>query len=565
MGKTFLVFFLLFSFSRNIKKSRRVLAYSMISGAIAGIGNTVLIAVINMVLSGTGSTRISPGWAFVILCCVVPLTGYSSDLLLVRLAAQADRDLRLHLCRKIVAAPYRLLEQIGPHRLLAAISEDTPTLSNAFVILPLVVTQFAVVVGCLSYLGWLSWPLLLLAVGYMAVGIGLQRLPLRWAMGYFRRLREELDSSFKAIRAVTDGTKELKLNRDRRSDFFSCQLEPSIDNIRHYQVMANSFAAVSTRAGQILFFIFIGAILFVIPRFMHVDHRALTGYALTVLFMIAPLTVLLNAIPIFGRAQVAAEKIKSLGLSLDDQPGEMVSSGQNISASWQRLDLVDVTHSYRSGDTEEEFHLGPLDLSFLPGELVFVIGGNGSGKTTLAKILMGLYEPQKGAVCLDGNVITLEKRDDYRQHFAAVFSDFYLFEYLFGISADTLEKSGQAHLAQLQLNHKVSINKGKLSTLELSQGQRKRLALLTAYLEDRPIYMFDEWASDQDPVFKEIFYLEMLPELKARGKTVFVISHDDRYYQVADRLIKLERGQVEFDKRPEYPADALKTMPTAIS
>jgi putative ATP-binding cassette transporter len=565
MGKAFLVFLLLFSFSRNIKKSRRVLAYSIISGAVAGIGNTVLIAVINMVLSGTVSTRISPGWAFVTLCCVVPLSGYSSELFLVRLAAQADRDLRLHLCRKIVAAPYRLLEQIGPHRLLAAISEDTPTLSNAFVILPLVITQFAVIVGCLAYLGWLSWPMLLLALGYMVVGIGLQRLPLRWAMGYFRRLREELDSSFKAIRAVTDGTKELKLNRGRRSDFFSCQLEPSIDNIRHCQVMANSFAAASSRAGQILFFIFLGAILFVIPRFMHVDHRALTGYALTVLFMIVPLTVLLNAIPIFGRAQVAAEKIKSLGLSLDNQPGEMVSSGQNIGTSWQRLDLVDVTHSYRNGDTEEEFHLGPLDLSFFPGELVFVIGGNGSGKTTLAKILMGLYEPQRGAVCLDGNAITLEKRDDYRQHFSAVFSDFYLFEYLFGISADTLEKNGEAHLAQLQLSHKVSINKGKLSTLELSQGQRKRLALLTAYLEDRPIYMFDEWASDQDPVFKEIFYLEMLPELKAKGKTVFVISHDDRYYQVADRLIKLERGQVEFDKRPQYPADALKTMPTAVS
>jgi putative ATP-binding cassette transporter len=93
----------------------------------------------------------------------------------------------------------------------------------------------------------------------------------------------------------------------------------------------------------------------------------------------------------------------------------------------------------------------------------------------------------------------------------------------------------------------VQVKDGTLSTIELSQGQRKRLALLTAFLEDRPFYIFDEWAADQDPFFREVFYLQLLPELKAKGKTVLVISHDDRYYSLGDRIIKLDYGKIEFD------------------
>jgi putative ATP-binding cassette transporter len=180
---------------------------------------------------------------------------------------------------------------------------------------------------------------------------------------------------------------------------------------------------------------------------------------------------------------------------------------------------------------------------------VFLIGGNGSGKTTLAKIITGLYEPGSGEMRLNGNPVTSESLDYYRNHFSAVFSDFYLFETLLGLDRPGLDARAQELLVQLQLNRKVNIREGELSTVELSQGQRKRLALLTAYLEDRPVYIFDEWAADQDPLFRGIFYNKILPDLKSRGKTVIVISHDERFYHLADRIIKLEHGQLEYDKR----------------
>ena len=201
---------------------------------------------------------------------------------------------------------------------------------------------------------------------------------------------------------------------------------------------------------------------------------------------------------------------------------EVLRVASNPTVSWKRLELIDVTHIYHQNGSGEEFTLGPINLTLQPGELIFLIGGNGSGKTTLVKLLMGLYEPESGEIRLDGRAVTAEQRNDYRQQFSVVFYDFYLFERLFGLEAKDLDGQSQKYLDLLQLSHKLKIQNGKLSTVDLSQGQRKRLALLNAYLEDRPIYIFDEWAADQDPMFKQIFYYQLLPELKARGKTVIV-------------------------------------------
>jgi putative ATP-binding cassette transporter len=184
-----------------------------------------------------------------------------------------------------------------------------------------------------------------------------------------------------------------------------------------------------------------------------------------------------------------------------------------------------------------------LSLTFRPGEVVFLTGGNGSGKSTFAKLLTGLYIPETGKIRLDGKSITDDNREAYRQLFSAVFSDFYLFERIRSSHIPNLDTLAQEYLSQVQLDHKVRIEGGLFSTTALSQGQRKRLALLTAYVDDRPFYVFDEWAADQNPLFKQIFYTQILRELKARNKAVLVISHDDRYYHVADRIIKMEFGR----------------------
>lgn len=196
------------------------------------------------------------------------------------------------------------------------------------------------------------------------------------------------------------------------------------------------------------------------------------------------------------------------------------------------------------------FLLGPINLSIRAGEITYIVGGNGSGKSTLAKLITGLYIPQSGSIYLDGIQISDRNREWYRQHFSAIFTDFYLFDRCLGFDPSDLDRKVESYLKRLQLDHKVQVKDGVLSTTNLSQGQRKRLALLTAYIEDRPIYLFDEWASDQEPLFRDFFYKEILLELKERGKAVVVITHDDRYFHLADHIIKLDYGKVEFDRTP---------------
>jgi len=372
-------------------------------------------------------------------------------------------------------------------------------------------------------------------------------------------VREHWDEMYKSFQGVIMGTKELKLNRRRREAFLSEQLEPAAAGLRNHGLKGNLITMAVSNWGQILFFIFIGLLLFVTPSLITIDRQTLVGYTLAVLFMITPLTMILNQIPALQRAHLASKRIEQLGLTLTNtKPEELAPPIAKTNTSWHRLELIDVTHSYQQDGGTTDFELGPINLTLSPGELVFLIGGNGSGKTTLIKLLMGLYEPEAGEIRLDGKTIPMDDCDDYRQHFSGVFYDFYLFERLFGVEAKDVDGESQKYLDLLQLNNKLEIKNGHLSTIELSQGQRKRVALLNAYLEDRPIYIFDEWAADQDPQFKRIFYYELVPDLKARGKTVIVISHDDRYYGLADRVIKLESGKIEYDE-PVVQASAVAT------
>lgn len=534
--------------SKGLRHSRSMLIVAIVSSFLAGVGYTLLVALTKQILTNSVDTQTRTIWMFMGFCIAIPLFGFVSQYILLDLTSRAGYELRIQLSRQILSAPMRQLEKLGPHRLLATITEDIGSVIEMVTLLPQMLTQLAMMAGCLIYLGWLSWQLLLIMLVYMVLGLISHQLPLLRAFHYFRLTREQWDLMYNAFHGLIVGTKELKLNTRRREGFLGQQLNPAASALQQYGMKANAIAMAVSNWGQILFFIFIGLVLFVTPHMWAVEQQVLVGYTLAVLFLITPLTMILNQIPTVERAALAAERIEELGMSLAEMKPESLALRPAPDTSWRRLDLIDVTHVYRHDGADEEFELGPISVSMQPGELIFLIGGNGSGKTTLAKLLMGLYQPDSGAIRVDGRLITEAQRDDYRQRFSVVFYDFYLFERLYGADESDLDARSESYLKTLQLSHKLQIKDGKLSTVDLSQGQRKRLALLNAYLEDRPIYIFDEWAADQDPQFKQVFYYQLLPDLKARGKTVIVISHDDRYYSLADRVIKLESGKVEYDQ-----------------
>jgi putative ATP-binding cassette transporter len=553
-------------FSFLLRYSPRSVAFAVGAGVVSGACNAGLLALFTAALSGGAYSRPALVWGFAALCIFLPLTRFVSEVVLTRLAQDALFDLRMQLSRQITSASLRRLEELGPHRLLAGLTDDIPTITNTLVAIPLLCINAAVVVGGLVYLGWLSVTVLLAVLGFLLLGVVTYQLPLNGAVKVLRLAREDADALLNHFRALTGGIKELKLHRRRREAFLASVLGQTAASFRRRNIRGMKIYAAASSWGQVLVFIVVGLVLLALPLAKEVAGEALLGSALTLLYLMTPLQLIMNTTPMLSRAGIALKRVEELGLTLSARGAEPGASGpSDAPAHWGRVELRGVTHVYRREGEAEDFTLGPVDLAFSPGELVFIVGGNGSGKTTLAKLIAGLYAPESGEVRLDGVAVDEESREQYRQHFSAVFSDFHLFESLLGLEGPRLDEHAQDYLERLQLAHKVEVRDGALSTTELSQGQRKRLALLTAYLEDRPIYLFDEWAADQDPLFKEVFYYRLLPELKARGKAVLVISHDERYYHVADRIVKLDYGLVAYDRALDPAGQAAHEEPAALS
>lgn len=518
----------------------------MLAGIFSGGSAAGLIALINITLSQNQPSTTILVWSFSSLCLLRLIANFASQVLLINLSQKAILDLRILLSRRILASPLRHLEQIGAHGLLPVLTEDIQTISNTVIIIPFLCINSAIVIACLIYLGWLSKIVFVVGISFMFLGIFSYLLPMMKAMSAFKLAREQEDRLFKHFRSITQGIKELKLHHQRQQAFISEDLYTTALSYRRHNVAGMSIFAAAASWGQILFFVAIGLLLFTLPSLSKIHPSILSAYAITIIYMISPLEYIMSMMPTVASALVALKKVESLGLYLTLESNETsYNKLLSLDKNGKCLEVVNVTHSYYQEREESNFIIGPISLKFHPGEVVFIVGGNGSGKSTLAKLIAGLYVPETGEVYLDGKLIDNQNREWYRQQFSVVFSDFYLFDRLLGLDRSDLDIQTQKYLVQLQLDHKVKVNYGVLSTTDLSQGQRKRLALVTTYLEDRPIYMFDEWASDQDPVFKEIFYTQLLTELKNKGKTVLVISHDDRYFHLADRIVKLEYGKVK--------------------
>jgi putative ATP-binding cassette transporter len=525
-----------------IKQSTPLLLSAAIASIVHGICSVLLLAQISAALTTAESDNGEMALVFAATALCVMLSYMAAAILFERLGQRAHAELRSFIAKRVIDADYRQLELLGAARIQSALSEHCTRVAEFFVSFPVILTNAVVVAGCLVYMAFLSWHVFLLAI--LVIGFG----SLGYHLAHLRAIRhldiaaQEQDNLFAYFRSLTDGAKELRLNRDKRTAFYDKVLGQSIEKVRKERTLGMSIFVASASWGNFLIYAFIGMVLFMLVGDVPDRTLIMTGYALVFVYMLGPLEALLLNIPRANLAQVSADRIDAITRS-------MFSSEPQTSKiklpPLQSIVLQGILHRYYHEQKDEMFTLGPIDLQFHAGEITFLVGGNGSGKTTLAKLLVGLYPPEEGKIILNGAIVDATNRDYYRQFFTTIFSDFHLFDQLLETNhGKDLDQRGNELLAKLHLQNKVKVQDGAFTTLTLSQGQRKRLALVVAYLENRPFLVFDEWAADQDPVFKEIFYHELLPELRAMGKTILVISHDDRYFHLADRLIRMENGRL---------------------
>lgn len=517
---------------------------STLIGTLGGLATAWLLANINEALHNPEGFTSGLALQFLGLCVLSiagsTIAGVGNSVAGQKIIAHLRRDV----AARVLATPIDALERHKPHRLLAILNGDIATVSAFTFNFSGYAVSFATVMASLLYLLFLSPVAFMIVVASFTTGTLLTLWRRRtWRQDY-REVRSTEDTLQKQYRTITEGARELQLNHDRRIHVHKTLLTGAADRIADLKIVAMRRFWIFDSISQAIFFLTV-AVLLATRSWTGLSAAAVSGAVLVLLYVRGPLEQTLQAIPAMTSAEVSMQRVAELTNAL---PSTSAGDEVPVAPPFDRtIMLKDVSYTFQAvdhaGEATSGFTLGPLMLTVRRGEILFIVGENGSGKTTLVKLLLGLYTPSSGSLYLDGHVVTADNVSNYRQLFSSVFADYFLFEDLIEPSEQDLVVA-QRWIDRLEIAHKVAIVDNRFTTTDLSTGQRKRLALVLAFLDRRPIMMLDEWAADQDPTFRRIFYTELLPELKAQGRTLIVVSHDDRYFDSADAIIHMKEGQI---------------------
>ncbi len=480
---------------------------------------------------------------FFLGCFLILLTKAGSVLIANYITKGATTQLRIGLFNQVRRLPVVDIEKIGFSKIINILTRDIQTVASVTYSLPVVWVSGVTVLGLLGYLAFLNVSILLLVVASVILGLTLYHVPMRFAIRYLEQARSLQDGIQDGIKGLVLGAYELKLNTKKADEFTLAELiEPEKEALRLSRIGEGIFAFGVTFSDLIAYLI-IGFVVFGLRYFFNINTSDLIAIVMVLIFVTGPITTMLQILPQVKQGNIALQRISELEALIDgfSQAGEIIDAKQIN--DWQRLTVNKISYRYKQ-ELGEEFVLSPISLSFERGTITYIVGANGSGKSTFGRILSTHYTPHSGEMFIDDCLIDSSNISLLRSKIAVVFSNYFLFKKLYGFNNQYDEAKAKQYLEYLGLSEKTKIINGQFETTALSDGQRRRLALLTVLLEDREIYIFDEWAADQDPKFKEMFYKKILPELKAMGKLVIVITHDDRYFDCADRIIKMENGAV---------------------
>ncbi|OEC94331.1 cyclic peptide export ABC transporter [Rhizobium sp. YK2] len=513
-------------------------------GIIGGLATAWLLASINSALQQNDDVSLDLIARLAGLCALsvaaTAISGTANSVIGQKIIAELRKDISA----RILRAPIAALEAHRSYRLMSVLTGDVDTISAFTYNFSGYAIALAIIIGSFIYLLSLSPIIFLLSLAALALGAIVNALSQRRWVRNYQAVRASQDELHKQYRAITDGAKELKISLPRRGRVFGMLLSGAADRIADLKSQAMRVSWIADAAGSSIFFIIIGLML-AARKPLGIDSSVLSGAVIVLLYVRGPVAQIASALPVFDQARISFSRIAALSAELDQQePNIPVTTDQPASTTLsaiRSITLTGITYTFAARGNTMPFTLGPLDLTVHAGEILFIVGANGSGKTTLIKLLLGLYAPQQGKLMLDDEEVTPEGRDGYRQLFSTIFSDYYLFD---DLAYGALPQEAEPHLAQLGIGHKVMLKGDRFTTTDLSTGQRKRLALVQALLEHRPVVVTDEWASDQDPEFRRMFYEKLLPNMKRQGKTLIVISHDDRYFHVADRIIRMQDGRI---------------------
>lgn len=533
---TYLVYFITLLFPEQ-DRYKRVIPKILLVSIVSGMSNMVLLLLIVSAINSKVELKYLV--FYFLLTVAVHIFGRKFvQSSLIELSKGIGFELRTKVFEKIFSTSYQKFENIDRGRVYTSVNDDVDAIGNSSnMAITLVTSVFTAIVAFLYLATMVFWATLLTLLLVVAL-VTLYYFVSKRTNKYYEEARDTRNIFMRLTNGMIDGFKEISLQRKKKLEYFK-DITDAADTYRKKISFAAMRFLYASLLGESMLILLLGTVAFIIPRlFTDTKSGTVMNFVIVLLYLIGPVNRLLTAAPSILQLRIAWNRLQQFlseipsNLDLHELCPPLEPEVTSIKAQGLKF----------AYDSQEGFQVGAIDLEVKNGEILFIIGGNGSGKSTLAKLLTGLYEPSEGTITINGKPL---KSCDLSEHFSVVFSPLYIFGKLYNIDTASKKSEIEKYLRILNLENIVGILDNKYTTINLSGGQRKRLALLQCYLEDAPICLFDEWAADQDPAYRNFFYRTLLPQMREAGKIVIAITHDDHYFDVADKILKMEHGKLE--------------------
>ncbi len=518
--------------------------------ALGGVSTAAILAALNTGMHVTAGASATSLWGVTLF--IVSLFLFVKTQLYVTVTTTAEIEaiihkIRLRLMDHVRRSELLELEDIGRARIVAAITSDTAVLTQASNMLCYTIQGAVLIFFVAIYVAYLSMAAFLTTMAVVLIAGVIFHHKNRQLLDEKQRSAEWERRLYDRLSDFLDGFKEIRLNKARSADLFEDAIDVS-DTAAGIKIKTQTETFKVIVISQISMYVLLAAVVFVAPQF----SDALSGPSLTktttaLMFIVGACFGLVQSIPILLNANAAADRIEQLDELLSEAASTPAEERDEAEPHrFTSIEMHNIVFRYVDKFSDTTFQIGPLNFTLNAGELVFITGGNGSGKSTFLRVFAGLYPPMSGEIVFDGRRVNDFTRDAYRSLMSGIFFDYHLFQKLYGIR-DADPREIDQLLAKFRLADKTSLVNGEFRTLDLSGGQRRRLALIVSLLEKRPILLLDEWTAEQDPEYRRKFYDELLPDMLRSGATVVVITHDDRYLDELNlpaRKIRMEEGRI---------------------
>lgn len=518
---------------------------------IAGIANSLLLGIINHATQAVADNEdLSQYFILYMITFALFLYGqwFAFERAIITIE-DAIYNVRIRLTRKIQQVELPFMEEKGSNNLYARFTQSDTLISQAIPQITGAAQMSVLLIFSFLYLAYISPLSFLISIAAIIIAAVLFLFKTRRIKTLLQEVQKKEVNYFKSISHLINGFKEIKINQQKGVDILQ-KISTQSAEIESIKIEVGKQESRLWGHGRILVYTLLPILIFVIPSISEIQTDNIYKISSTILFITGPIAILINIMPVLNRVHLSIDALVQLESEMDSaiEKEESIDSAL-IYTDFEKIKLKDVSFSYSSSSSapslegDDNFQAGAFNEYIIKGELLFIVGGNGSGKSTFIKLLTGLYYPDKGSIYVDSNSIDKTNYRAYRHLFSAIFTDFHLFDKFYGVEEIEAKKVNY-WLEKMKMQDKVEYHNGGFTRTNLSTGQRKRLAFIAAMLEDKPILVMDEFAADQDPQFRQYFYETLLPEIKAMGKTVIAVTHDDHYFHVADRLLKMEEGRM---------------------